>query len=300
MHFLQNGSQVEVKPNKKNPVDRPGFFSEGGNGSSPSYPGADYFNTQISEFHAMLAEAGIPFDPTKEDHMSRAIQRIAYKNAQFSPWDALRTYRTGEICTEIIDGQFKIMQMYAGPDMTCKGKDPADIANRHDGWQNSKAPFWWVEYKANIVGMPFFWLDVDAPEWAVMEINVDLPALVYWRLANVYPHLVNNGIINTGEIRGEFLRVLDQGRGINENRRINSAQVSSRHHYLTRGHNHGAHGSAWADSITGVSMMEQPNTLTISSGNRGYLARDGIGQNVDIVSFDSISRNIARPMAIAI
>ena len=300
MHFLQNGSQVEVKPTKKNPVGPPGFFSEGGNGLSPSYPGADFFNTQVAEFQAMLIEAGIDFDPEKEDHMSRAIQRIAYKNTQFSPWDALRTYRTGEICTEIIDGQFKIMQMYAGPDMTCKGKDPADIANRHDGWQNSKAPFWWVEYKANIVGMPFFWLDVDAPEWAVMEINVDLPTLVYWRLANVYPHLVNNGIINTGEIRGEFLRVLDQGREIDNGRKINSLQPSSRHSNMSRWMANGAYGSAWADAVEGLSIQENFLIKDVTTGGRGNLMREYPTSNVHVRHFASISRNVARPMAIAI
>lgn len=60
-----------------------------------------------------------------------------------------------------------------------------------------------------------------------MEINVDLPIAVYWRLARRYPDLVNGSVINTGEIRGEFLRVLDQGRGVDVNRQINTYQKAS-------------------------------------------------------------------------
>ncbi|SIO96473.1 phage tail-collar fiber domain-containing protein [Vibrio spartinae] len=149
-------------------------------------------------------------------------------NAQFAPYQSDRIYRTGDVCTTYDSGtgERKFWQMYAGPNMTCVGKDPEDLLNRHDGWSDPSAPFWWIPYGGK-VGQPFFWLDTTPPEEAVMEINADLPISVYWRLARAYPHLVTGDTINTGEIRGEFLRVLDQGRGVDSERSINSWQNSS-------------------------------------------------------------------------
>jgi hypothetical protein len=143
---------------------------------------------------------------------------------QFAPYNPLRTYKTGETCTIEVAGEVIAMQMYAGPNLTCVGKDPADLANRHEQWPDSENPFWWIPYTGTEVGMPFWWLDVTPPETAVMEINADLPIAVYWRLARRYPDLITGGTINTGEIRGEFLRVLDQGRGIDPNRVIGEYQ----------------------------------------------------------------------------
>ncbi len=236
---------------------------------------------------------------TQED-LADEINKLKL-DCQFLAYDEKRTYRTGEICTTIINEQLKIMQMYAGPNLTCKGIDPNNISNRHDGWEDSNAPFWWIEYKSEITGMPFFWIDKKAPEWAVMEIGADLPAVVYWRLSEIYPYLVNNGLINTGDIRGEFLRVLDQEKGLDPLRTINSKQLSSRHHYFERSNGGGARASSWGDAVAHISRTEGLSTKTLDSGNRGNLARDGMNtESVDIVSFDSVSRNVARAMAIAI
>ncbi|WP_311567226.1 hypothetical protein [Photobacterium arenosum] len=73
MHPLQNGSQVEVKPAAKPKVGPAGYFTEGGEGTAPSYPGADWFNAVIEEFKSVYQAAGLTFEPNKFDHLKRAI-----------------------------------------------------------------------------------------------------------------------------------------------------------------------------------------------------------------------------------
>lgn len=73
MHKLQNGSQVDVMPDLKNPIGTAGFFTESGENGEPSYPGADWFNTNIMEFQTILTSGGISFDRNRFDHIQRAI-----------------------------------------------------------------------------------------------------------------------------------------------------------------------------------------------------------------------------------
>lgn len=75
MHPLQNGSQVEVKPAAKPKVGPVGYFTEGGEGTPPSYPGADWFNAVIEEFKNVYQAAGLTFEPNKFDHLKRAINK---------------------------------------------------------------------------------------------------------------------------------------------------------------------------------------------------------------------------------
>ncbi|EOX4942074.1 glycerophosphodiester phosphodiesterase [Vibrio alginolyticus] len=82
MHPLQNGSQSVERPPKKPLVGTPGWFTESGNDNLPSYPGADWFNDVIAEFFNMLDSQGITFDPSKDDHLSKAFDFI--KNQSLS------------------------------------------------------------------------------------------------------------------------------------------------------------------------------------------------------------------------
>ncbi|PML25092.1 phage tail protein [Vibrio lentus] len=264
-------------------------------------------NTEISN---SMAEYQIPIEPLlfgkrkiyHEGNLSHVIERL--EGGQGLPWSADRIYKTGEICSVEINGEVTQMQMYAGPNLTCQGKNPIDESNRHDGWGDNTAPFWWIPYTGDQVGMPFFWLDNVAPEWAVMEINVDLPIAVYWRLARRYPHLVSGDIINTGEIRGEFLRVLDQGRGVNLNRQINTFEKHSLQH-----HNHLLPtGSGEAGSgLWGINDQYWMQTDGVNwSPVGGELALSGdYGSSHPLTlggdwAAETRPRNIARPMAIAI
>ncbi|WP_169739362.1 phage tail protein [Vibrio rhizosphaerae] len=234
-------------------------------------------------------------------------------NAQFAPYQPDRVYRTGDVCTTYDSGtgERKFWQMYAGPNMTCLGKNPDDPLNRHDGWSDSSAPFWWIPYGGK-VGQPFFWLDTTPPEEAVMEINADLPISVYWRLAKAYPHLVTGDTINTGEIRGEFLRVLDQGRGIDAERSINSWQNSSA--FV-------GDGDGYNILVPNLSSAEHKRVLgfefdkATDSISANFAALNNNDRNAKVITSGAKSletanitsdfarlrvRNIARPMAIYI
>jgi len=244
------------------------------------------------------------FEEIKQFTLDKLSNYSPTLNTQYAPWDATRTYKTGEVCTIEVEGEVIAMQMYAGPNITCLDKDPADLTNRHEQWGDPTKPFWWIPYTGTEVGTPFWWLSETPPESAVMEINVNLPTSIYWRLARRYPDLVSvvddTEIINTGEIRGEFLRVLDQGKGVDGSRKINSSQTASRHYYLQRAGLGGALGSVWADHIGGVSRKENYGRDVITSGNRGLLALSGRYQTVEMSSYDSVSRNVSRAMAITI
>ncbi|ENM3789816.1 phage tail protein, partial [Vibrio cholerae] len=216
----------------------------------------------------------------------------------------------GEVCytKDAESGELSYWQWYSNVE-SLAGKTPLDTANRHIGWQDTTKPFYWIPYTGDQVGMPFFWLAEDAPEWAVMEINVDLPIAVYWRLARRYPDLVSDNVINTGEIRGEFLRVLDQGRGIDFGRVLSSHQEQSIQH-----HNLMAYGKGLNDSIplTSIVHLGKRGTGADSVGLVGYSGLTPAPNDyyksyngtpyVKYSEGENVTRpsNVARPMAIAI
>ncbi|MCM5509769.1 MULTISPECIES: hypothetical protein [unclassified Vibrio] len=213
--------------------------------------------------------------------------------AQFFPYDPQRIYSVGETCytKDQTTDELTYWQWYSNVE-SIAGKSPLLEANRHIGWSDNTKPFYWVPYTGDQVGMPFYWLDTSAPEWAVMEINVDLPVAVYWRLARRYPHLVSGNTINTGDIRAEFLRVLDQGRGVDANRVINSPQLDQ-----MQGHKH-----TYGDPRMSYCSPGGLNAMGVNSENThetGDLMSDGTNGNVRFGS-ETRSRNVARPMAIAI
>ncbi|MBN3492071.1 phage tail protein [Vibrio neptunius] len=208
--------------------------------------------------------------------------------SQFMPYSPERVYTTGEICytRDQATGELSYWQWYSNVE-SLAGKSPLLSEHRHSGWSDVSKPFYWIPYTGDQVGMPFYWLDTSAPEWAVMEINVDLPIAVYWRLAQRYPALVNGSVINTGEIRSEFLRVLDQGRGVDANRTIGSwqeDQIKSHSHHTSYSNAQGGNGDVKYESgsqFNGANSVKQ--FLTSSTGGS-----------------ENLVRNIARPMAIAI
>lgn len=236
---------------------------------------------------------------------------VQTSNAQFLPYDPNRIYTVGEICyTKDSDtNELTYWQWYSNVE-SLAGKNPLNLANRHDAWEDNTKPFYWIPYTGDQVGMPFFWLDTTAPEWAVMEINADLPIAVYWRLARRYPDLVNGNTINTGEIRGEYLRVLDQGRGADPERIINTwqnstafmgdgdgqnasiANLNDESHRRILGFEFDAPGDT-RESIY-VKYGEFSNGLTTPGAT-------GVGQANTTSDFARTRvRNIARPMAISI
>ncbi len=225
--------------------------------------------------------------------------------AQFLPYNPVRIYSAGEVCytKDAESGELSYWQWYSNAE-SLAGKTPLDIANRHTGWQDNTKPFYWIPYTGDQVGMPFFWLAEEAPEWAVMEINVDLPIAVYWRLARRYPDLVNGSVINTGEIRDEFLRVWDNGRGRTQNRELNSTQAPTQIPFVSV-HNTGATRylvtppiNSFSDSLYPTNAEERligPQGIYY----QGAVTNTASGSN-SLISYATYPRNTARAMAIAV
>lgn len=222
-------------------------------------------------------------------------------SAQFLAYDPVRIYFAGEVCytKDAESGELSYWQWYSNVE-SLAGKTPLDTANRHIGWQDNTKPFYWIPYTGDQVGMPFFWLAEDAPEWAVMEINVDLPIAVYWRLARCYPDLVNGNVINTGEIRGEFLRVLDQGRSVDANRHVGSYQPGTK---ITG--EVGAPGSANGHTIHNIERVFGDPVYETASADFDPTVQF---YNINLPTQGGVTsywktvrpRNVARPMAISI
>lgn len=263
---------------------------------------ADYVNDGVQHYVAKVA--GINADGSVVDARVKGGLAEHEMVSQFMPYTSSRKYKCGEICTIENDGETSYWQWYSNIE-SLRGKSPLDLANRHEDWTDNTKPFYWIPYTGDQVGMPFFWVDTTPPEWAILEINVDLPVAVYWRLARCYPHLITGSIINTGEIRGEFLRVLDQGRGIDVNRQINTYQKGT----VVAGNDN--------DDIANTSIQ----SINTHREELGWEPADltGVGMDVDLInwvnglSYDrnfnpelakwmgsTRSRNVARPMVIAI
>lgn len=79
MYALDNDSGVktmpEIKSKKFEPADTH-WFTEGGNGVAPSYPGADWFNIVQAELLNILKEANITPDKNKFNQITEAIRGV--------------------------------------------------------------------------------------------------------------------------------------------------------------------------------------------------------------------------------
>lgn len=226
--------------------------------------------------------------------------------AQGLPYNVHRVYFPFDTCTTMVNGQRKVWECYHNQPI--KGQSPDNPANRHDGWTDKTKPFYWIPKTGGRVGMPFYWLNDIAPEEAVMEIGTDLPVAVYWRLAQTHSHLVRNGVINTGDVRGEFIRVLDQGRGVDSGRDLNSRQDSQ-----NKRHTHklsvGKGGTGQRYSADGLSYYSDPSgdrsgQAWVSGLNMPRFNKSSFGDTLIMIAADGGSEsrpsNMARTMAIFI
>ena len=186
MYFVDNGSAVPVMPQVK-PVSSatPQFFTEGGNGTPPTYPGPDWFNIFQLELLNVLKEAQI--NPDKANH------------------------------TQLVTAMKKLFL-----DASSNGSDiPDKAAFLSNLGLGAGAP---------AIGIPFFWPSAVMPntvmdEWSDMVFlkfnNSTFSATTYPKLALVYPGLTLT------EHRGEFIRIWDDGRGVDSGRPLLSAQDAS-------------------------------------------------------------------------
>ncbi|AKD37521.1 putative variable tail fiber protein [Pasteurella multocida subsp. multocida OH4807] len=79
MYALDNDSGVQTMPEVKSKQfnhNEPRWFTEGGNGVAPSYPGADWFNIVQAELLGVLKAGGINPDKANLNQLTLAIQQV--------------------------------------------------------------------------------------------------------------------------------------------------------------------------------------------------------------------------------
>ncbi|MBY7830886.1 phage tail protein [Vibrio fluvialis] len=189
--------------------------------------------------------------------------------AQYAPYSPTRVYKCGEVCTTEVDGIVQFWEWYSNVE-SLAGKDPSLTANRQDGWEDDTKPYYWMPHKKARAGTPLFpWLSETIPEGTLNVVGNSVPAAVFWRLAEAFPEFVNadTQMIDFPETRGEFFRVLDQGRGIDNGRTLGSTQAQSIEHH-------------------GIQLMGKGSNDAVSIGNIVHLGRRGTGADpVGIVGY---------------
>ncbi|WP_077929199.1 carboxypeptidase-like regulatory domain-containing protein [Wohlfahrtiimonas populi] len=140
-------------------------------------------------------------------------------------YDENRHYESGDIVK--VNGIYYECYAQNG----CKGIDPADPKNRPSGWESADihAQYHWIEIGKFLmlpeIGSPIY-LPSTVMREALIKYRNDglLSAKKYWRIAELYPNLVKNGFITIADLRSMTIRGLDDGRGIDVGREINSYQ----------------------------------------------------------------------------
>ena len=87
MYALDNNSGVVVMPEVKNQQFQPNaprWFTEGGNGIAPSYPGADWFNIVQAELLNILTDAGMTPDKGQFNQITQAIRALVSASVKTS------------------------------------------------------------------------------------------------------------------------------------------------------------------------------------------------------------------------
>lgn len=186
MFHVDNNSAVPVMPAVKPVVSAvTSFFTEGGNGVPPTYPGPDWFNIIQSELLAILAAAGISPDKASNVQLLAAM-RVLFLDAS---------------------------------------QNGADIQDKAAFLQNLG-----LASGAPAIGIPFFWPSTAMPntvltEWSGMVFlkmnDATFSASQYPVLAKVWPGL------KLTDCRGEFIRIADDGRGVDAGRTLLSAQADA-------------------------------------------------------------------------
>ncbi|NUF08329.1 hypothetical protein, partial [Snodgrassella sp. ESL0324] len=122
------------------------------------------------------------------------------------------------------------------------------------GWQNADQtkPYYWLKIGRWLsfpeTGSPIYLPATTIREGLIKYRNDgNLHKDKFWRLALLYPDLITNNVINIADLRGVFLRGLDDGRGMDRLRNINSFQnhsIQGHSHYLPTSTS--ANGNEWA------------------------------------------------------
>ncbi|HAW7120299.1 TPA: integrase [Citrobacter freundii] len=257
MYHVDNSTGVPVMPNPSPVTSKTVlFFTEGGNGVPPTYPGPDWFNAIQSELLNILRAAGL--DPDKMDN------------------------------TQILAALKKLFLSRSNPFGDIKADGEAAIATALANLRLGAG--------APAIGIPFFWPSAAMPntvmdEWANMVFlkpnGASFSAAEYPKLAKVWTGLV------IPDMRGEFLRVWDDGRGVDSGRALLSAQIDTLQNItaalgdVTTGPNNIATGAFGASVLTD-NLQQLPPTGNYKQTNYTFDA-----SRVARTSTETRSRNIA-------
>lgn len=203
MYGLDNTTGISVMPAIAPAVSpTPLWFTEGGANQSPSYPGQDWFNMMTAELLNVLNEAKI--NPNKGDltQLTKAIKKIISDGSLLVANNLSEIKAAGPIAV-------------AG---TLLNLGLSDFANMTDVRQLIDAAF--------PVGVPLPYPLAAIPETVMGVVFFKLnggtfSTTTYPKLALKYP----TGVLP--DMRGEFMRGWDDGRGVDSGRVILSAQVST-------------------------------------------------------------------------
>ncbi|ORF03613.1 hypothetical protein BGI05_05125 [Snodgrassella alvi] len=241
-------------------------------------PGAAWFDGIQEELAAIVEQAGFSLNSNDNHQVVDAI-RVLIEQAtpsRVNTADKLTTARN--IGGVIFDGSQDIhlpvsggyipTEKYEAGDLVkvdgewyecyhpdgCKGKDPRNPVYRPSGWQNTDQtkPYYWLKI-GRWLSLPETGSAIYLPTTNIREGLIkyrndgNLHKDKFWRLALLYPDLITNNVINIADLRGVFLRGLDDGRGIDRLRNINSFQnhsIQGHSHYLPTAT--GSDGNGWA------------------------------------------------------
>ena len=160
---------------------------------------------------------GVEFDGTADIHLPVSVG--------FNP---KQLYQAGDLVK--VDGVYYECYYPDG----IKGKDPRDPLNRPAGWQTTdpSQPYYWLKVGKWLsfpeVGSPIYLPTTLIREGLIKYRNDGkLHKNKFWRLAELYPDLIENNFINIADLRAEFIRGLDDGRGVDVGRQIGAWQIGT-------------------------------------------------------------------------
>ena len=193
-----------------------------------------------------------------------------------------------------------------------------------DWWhlRSDGAGSWWPvgRFDNTPLGRPFFETTIVLSPGGYGALNGTLMNRAEWPW--LWDHAQRSGMLNTEatrvgnegnwtpgdgaltfrgpELRGEFLRVLDEGRNVDSGRIMGTNQAGTVHSYAMGAQGAGAVGSRWSDSLSAVGAQTHETKTYSTPSNGGPIYPAGTSYQMDtantlLYSFSSRPRNVAYP-----
>lgn len=238
MFHLDNNSGVSAMP----PVgtvqsSAPRWFTEGGGGTPASYPGAAWYNIIQAELLNFLSAYGIAPDKEQFNQLQVAIEEaISQKATAASPLlAAIAALVTSADKMPYFTGKDKV----AMTDLTAFART---LLSRPDA-DSVLSDLGLGDGSALPPGVPVPWPSATPPTGWLKCNGAAFTVAQYPKLAQAYPSL------KLPDLRGEFIRGWDAGRGVDSGRNLLSLQGDA-----IKKHNHsfGTYKSVNANILTPV------------------------------------------------